>query len=640
MMPSSFAPGHEFVERYRLMELIGVGHTVEAYRAVDLTLQREVVIKVLNATLASHEEVRRAFRDHIIQAATFRHPHVAQVYDGGQQAGSIFMVGEYLSGGSLEDLLRAGQVLSPEETARLGRDVASALAYIHEQGLVHGELSPNKILFDSSGHVRVSDVALAGLAGPHRHFTTRDDVRYFSPEQARGDIATASSDVYALGLILFETSTGTTPFEGATAEQMLRERLQGPLPSRPELGGLDIVLAQATVPDALVRLTAEEMTARLSSVVPDEAPFVKYDDPGPSLLGSFALAAPRQSVGFHPPTPNQIVSAPRSSPTFGQSPSARHAAPPRRSAPGGFEDLSPIRGARRRPAFLAAAALLIILVVGGGLAWKLGYLSSSHTAPSVTGLTVAEASSLVKNEGLKLIVSANVVSASVKAGNIISQSPAAGTSVSGGSTLSVTVSSGPAGVPVTIPTSLIGKTCAAATSTLATLHVVATCPTSASIASATVAKGLVAGWISGVTKNPGAVPKGSTLILETSLGATGTTTTAVTTTTRAATTTAPTTTTTSTSTTTAPTTTAPTTTTTSASTTTTKPKTITMPNLTGMDPAQVGVALKAVGLFYKTQGPGAGTATSNPTWTRVVSTIPAAGATVPYLSTVTLNVTK
>ncbi|MBW4029052.1 MAG: protein kinase [Acidobacteria bacterium] len=620
MLPSSFAPGHEFVERYRLIELIGVGHTVEAYRAHDLTLQREVVIKVLNAGLASHEEVRRAFRDHIIQAATFRHPHVAQVYDGGQQAGSIFMVGEYLSGGSLEDLLRAGQVLSPEETARLGRDVASALAYIHEQGLVHGELSPNKILFDSSGHVRVSDVALAGLAGPHRHFTTRDDVRYFSPEQARGDIASASSDVYALGLILFETSTGATPFEGTTAEQMLRERLRGPLPSRPELGSLDIVLAQATVPDALVRLTAEEMTTRLSSVVPDEAPFVKYDDPGPSLLGSFALAEPRQSVGFHPPTPNQIVSSPRSSPTFGQSPSARHGAPSRRSAPEGFEALSPVKG-RRRPAFLVALALLLVVVLGAGLVWKLGYLSNSHTAPSVTGLTTSEASSLVKSDGLKMHVTGTVASATVKAGSIISQSPAAGSNVAGGSTLSVTVSSGPAGAPVNVPTNLIGKTCAAATSVLAALHVTATCPSTASIVSATAAKGLVAGWLSGVTKNPGAVPKGSTLILETSLGAP--TTAPTTTTTIAATTTAPT-----------------TTTTIAATTTTAHATTLPMPNLTGMDPAQVGVTLKAAGLFYKTQGPGAGTATTSPTWVRVVSTIPAAGVTVPYLSTVTLNVAK
>ena len=634
MMPSSFAPGHEFAGRYRLIELIGVGHTVEAYRAEDLTLQREVVIKVLSASLAAHEEVRRAFRDHIIQAATFRHPHVARVYDGGQQAGSIFMVGEYLSGGSLEDLLRSGQVLSVEETARLGRDIASALAYIHEHGIVHGELSPNKILFDESGHVRVSDVALAGLAGPHRHFTTRDDVRYFSPEQARGDIATAASDVYALALILFETATGATPFEGATAESMLRERLLGPLPARPELGGLDIVLAQATVPDALLRLTAEELTQRLSAVVPDDGAYVKYDDPGPSLLGSFALAEPRQSVGFRPPSPNQIVSSPRSSPTFGQSPQPRHGAPPRRSAPGAIEDLSPIGGGRRRPVYLAAAALLIILAIGGGLAWKLGYLTTKHTAPSVSGLTLNEASSLVKNDGLKLNVTATVASATVPAGDIISQTPTAGSSVAGGSALAVTVSSGRAAAPVTLPT-LLGKTCTAATTALTAVHVTATCPTSASIPSSTIATGLVAGWLSGTTKNPSAVPTGSALILETSSGATGTTTTttAVTTTTAHTTTTVHTTTT------------APGTTTTTTTTTTTPPtttttshvKTLAMPDLVGLDPSQVNTLLKADGLYYKTVGPGAGIP---PGWTKVVSTVPAAGATVPYLSTVTLNVTK
>lgn len=615
MMPSSFAPGHEFAGRYRLIELIGVGHTVEAYRAEDLTLQREVVIKVLLAHLAAHEEVRRTFREHIIQTATFRHPHVARVYDGGQQAGSIFMVGEYLSGGSLEDLLRAGQVLSVEETARLGRDVASALSYIHERGIVHGELSPNKILFDESGHLRVSDVALAGLAGAHRHFTTRDDVRYFSPEQARGDIVTAASDVYALGLILFETATGATPFEGATAEAMLRERLRGPLPSRLELGGLDIVLAQATVPDALMRLTAEELAGRLSAVAPDEGSFVKYNDPGPSLLGSFALAEPRQSVGFRPPSPNQIVSSPRST-TFGQSPSPRSAgAPPRRSAPGAFEDLSPIGGGRRRPVYLAAAALLVVLAVGG-VAWKLGYLSTKHTAPNISGLTLAQAETLVKGDGLALEVTANVASPSVKSGDIVSQLPAAGTSVNAGSALKVTVSSGPPPVLVTLPTTLVGMTCTAATTTLANLHVSATCPATTTIASA-VAKGLVAQVLYGSTKNPVGVPRGSAVVLVSSSGpSTTSSTVAVTTTTVAGTTT--------------------TSSTTTSTTTTTVPKSIAMPNLVGMDRTQVNAALKLAGLYYSTRGPGAGTLK----WTHVVSTIPVAGTAVPALSTVILNVAE
>jgi serine/threonine-protein kinase len=623
MMPSSFSPGHEFAGRYRLIELLGVGHTVEAYRAEDMTQQREVVIKILLSHLAVHEEVRRTFREQIIQTETFRHPHVARVYDGGQQSGSIFMVGEYLSGGSLEDLLRAGHVLSVEETARLGRDVASALAYIHEHGVIDGELSPNKILFDESGHVRVSDVALAGLSGPHRHFTTRDDVRYFSPEQARGDIATAASDVYALGLILFETATGATPFEGATAEAMLRERLLGPLPSRPELGGLDIVLAQATVPDALVRLTAEEMTLRLSGVVPDEGSFIKYDEPAPSLLGNFTLAEPRQSVGFRPPSPNQIVSSPRSSATFGQSGSPRRAAP-RRAAPGAFDDLTPIGGVRRRPVYLAAAALLVVLAVGGGLAWKFGYLSTKHTAPNISGLTLSQASSLVKNDGLSLSVISHASSATIKSGDIVSQSPAAGTSVAGGSTLKVVVSSGPAPVLVTLPTTLLGMSCTAATAALSTLHVTATCPVTSTISSATVTKGLVAEVLYGTTKNPLAVPKGSSVILVSSSGVSTTTTLPAVTTTVPGTTTSTTT----------------STTTTSTTTTTVAVTTVVMPNVVGMDQAQAKAALTTVGLYYKTKGLGAGTATATPTWTSVVSTAPAAGVKVPHLSTVILNVTK
>jgi len=634
MMPSSFAPGHEFAGRYRLSELIGVGHTVEVYRAEDLTLQREVVVKVLVASLAGHEDVRRAFREHIIQTATFRHDHVARVYDGGQQSGSIFMVGEFLSGGSLEDLLRAGVVLSVEETARLGRDIASALAYVHEHGLVHGELSPNKILFDESGHVRVSDVALAGLAGPHRHYTTRDDVRYFSPEQARGVAVSAASDVYALALMLFEVATGGTPFEGGSAESMLHERLRGPLPSRPELGGLDIVLAQASVPDALMRLTAEEFALRLSGLVSDEGAFVKYDEPAPSLLGSFSFAEPRQSVGFHAPSPTQIVTSPRTAATFGQSPQGRHPAPPRRSAPGAFDDLGPVGANRRRPLFLVAAALVLVLAVGGGVAWKLGYLSTKHTAPSTLGLTLAEATALVKSDGLTISVTAHVASSSVAAGNIVSQSPAAGTTVAAGSILSVTESSGPAVVPVTLPTTLLGKTCAADTRTLAALHVTATCPSTSTVASSTVAKGLVAQILSGSRINPLAVAKGSTVVLVTSSGpSTGTTTTTVAPTTT--TTVAGTTTTTVAGTTT--TTVAPTTTTTVAGTTTTvHAKTFPMPNLAGVTRAQANAILTADGLYYSTRGPGAGTTK----WTHVVSTIPKAGTVVPYLSTVILNVAE
>jgi beta-lactam-binding protein with PASTA domain len=281
----------------------------------------------------------------------------------------------------------------------------------------------------------------------------------------------------------------------------------------------------------------------------------------------------------------------------------------------------------------------VILAVGGGLAWKFGYLSSKHTAPNVSGLTLAEASTLVKNDGLTLSVTSHATSATIKAGDIVSQIPAAGTSVSGGATLKVVVSNGPPPVLETLPTNLVGMSCATAISTLATMHVTATCPATALIANSSVAKGLVAEVLYGTTKNPLAVPKGSSVILESSSGTTVVTTTTLPSTTTAPTTTAPTTTV---PTTTAPTTTAPTTTTTTTPTTTTTlhATSLAMPNLVGMDQSQVAAAMKVAGLYYSTKGPGAGSATSAPTWTRVVSTVPASGTKVPYESTVLLNVTN
>ena len=308
MLPSTFASGHDLAGRYRIIELLGVGQTAEVYSAEDLSLSRTVAVKVLLPSLAAHEDVRRAFRDRIVRAATLSHPHLARVFDGGQESGAIFMITEYLSGGSLEDVLRAGRTLDIDDVARLGRDVAGALSYVHANAFVHGELSPSKLLFDAEGRVRVSDIALAGLGNPYREQLTLDDTRYMSPEQAVGEKAGPESDVYALALILFEAATGSSAFDGTTPEAMLRARINTPLPVRIELGTLDMLLAQAAVSDSRLRLTAEQFSSRLSAVVSDSAPLVVRTRQGDMpLLAQFPLAEPRTSIGFRPPSPDQIV---------------------------------------------------------------------------------------------------------------------------------------------------------------------------------------------------------------------------------------------------------------------------------------------------------------------------------------------
>lgn len=623
MVLPTFTPGHDLAGRYRIIELLGVGNTAEVYSAEDTSLNRTVIVKVLLPALAQHEEVRRAFRDHIVRAATLSHPHLARVFDGGQESGAIFMITEYLSGGSLEDVLSSGRVLTIDDVARLGRDVAGALAYIHANGFVHGELSPSKLLFDDEGRVRVSDIALAGLGVRYREHLTLDDVRYMSPEQAIGEAAGTESDVYALALILFEAATGVSAFDGMTPETMLRARINSALPVQVELGTLDMLLAQAAVSDPRLRLNAEQFASRLSAVVSDATPLIVRGQPEQvPLLAQFTPSEPRTSIGFRPPSPEQIVGSGRGpvavdadfpSPQVARRDLAgpRSFDPARRSSPRGFDALPPSRPPRRRRlAFALAAVLIVVFALGAGAAWKLGYLSSSHTVPDLTKLTYQEASQQLVGDGFTLTIGKEVTSQTVPAHEIVSQTPAAGTKSKSGLDIVVTVSSGP--VLVTLPTNLIGETCATATAKLQALKIVAQCPATSAITSTRVATNLVAEVLYHSTKNPLAVPAHSTVILALSSGPGPTSSTTTTTTTPGTTSS----------------------TTTSTTTTLAGEGLRAMPNVVGMTRAQVNTAMHNAGLYYSTRGPGA----NSPAWTTVVSSVPAAGTMVKWHSTVILNV--
>src|SRR5487761_1933754 len=604
MAAPTFAPGHDLVGRYRIVELLGVGHVAESYLAEDLSLRREVVVKVLLAGLAAHEDVRRAFRDRIVRAATLSHPHLERVFDGGQEGGHIFMVTEHLTGGSLEEVFAAGRRLDVDDTARLGRDVAGALAHLHASGFVHGSLSPRTLLFDGEGRVRVSDVALSGLGGMHGEPFTYDEVRYLSPEQSLGEEPGARSDVYSLALILFEAVTGASPFESMTPEAMMRTRATTPLPVRPELGTLDMVLAQAAVPDARLRLDAEQFANRLGAATRNAAPLVvtrsREDVP---LLAQFAPSEPRTSIGFRPPSPDQVV---------GVTSGPRHAHPPRvPRLSGAYEALAPSRPSRRRRVALAVTALVLVLAAAlGGVAWKLGWLSTHDKVPSLVGLSVTEAGNLLRTEnyGFLLSITHHAHSSSVPRGDIISQSPVAGTVGKSGLAIAVTESDGP--VMVKVPTGLLNEDCAAATAALLHVPLSAQCPSSAATHSATVPVGRVVRVRYGKVVNPKSVPIGTTLSLVLSLGPTSGTTTST-----GATTTS--------------------TTPTSSTTTTTAANTVAVPHLVGLNQAQVHAAMTTAGLYYVTRGPGTG---ATPTWTKVVSTSPVAGTVVKRLSTVTVNV--
>jgi serine/threonine protein kinase len=629
-MPApTFANGHLLVSRYRIQELLGIGDTAEVYLADDQSLQRSVVVKVLLPRLAGHEDVRRAFRERIIKAATLSHTHLARVFDGGQESGSIFMICEYLGGGSLEDVLSSGRTLSVDDGARLGRDVGSALAYVHENGMVHGALSPSKILLDDEGRVRVSDIALAGIGTEYRERVTLDDVRFLSPEQAIGDPANPRSDVYALALILYEAVTGITPFDGVTPEAVLRARINATLPMRPELGTLDMVLAQAAVSDPRQRLDAEQFASRLGAVVSDFAPLVIAPVGGEiPLLSQYRPSEPRQSVGFRPPSPDQITGATAVVSSLGRTGAPRHARPADEwvtaSPVGrgrGRNDLDDLDYARlppsRRLMFLVAALVLLVVAIGGGIAWKVGLFSSSNSVPNFVGVNLNEYQNpsftssapinslrtTVKADGF--VVAIKHAFSSTHTGTIISQSPVFNTEATSGQVITVTVSDGVQ--TVRLPAHLIGETCRQAEPQLTHLHLVVRCPAGQMVSSATTALGRIARVVNTAGRSITSAVVHSTVVLERSTGpATSTTTTTVPT---------------------------------SVTTTTVATQTlVAVPDVVGKDETQVHAAMAAADLYYSTTGPGA--SATAPTWTKVVSESPVAGTMVKKLSSVKLTVTK
>jgi eukaryotic-like serine/threonine-protein kinase len=601
-MAPLFFEGHVVAGRYRVAEVLGVGEAAEAYRAEDLSLHRTVVVKALVPEVASHEAVRREFRDRIVRASTLSHPHIPRVYDGGQEHGTIFVVSEYLPGGTLEDRLARGIRLSVDEGARLGRDVAGALAYLHDHGFVLGDLSPASLHFDGEDRVKVGDVTLARLVEPYRERLEVEVARYLSPEQVLGDPATAASDVYALALILFESVTGEPAFGGAVSDTVARARLAQPLPVRLELGTLDMILAQATVPDPLLRLDAEQFAQRLGAVAGDATPSAVPRAVARPLLAQVEAAAPRRTIGFSAPSPDEVSAHPVAPGPSLRPRRALEPPVPGRVASGrtphferGFEPPRP-PAARARWGYLASAIVLLVVAIGAGAAWKLGLFTSSYTVPNVVGQSLTQAANATGPLHFTVSVTGRTHSNAVAKGDIVSQSPKAGVSAKSGSTISVVVSEG--ATTVVLPTNLVGRGCAGATNELRSLHVTATCPPGDEIYSATVTAGDVARVRYQGTANPPAVPTGAAVVLELSKGPNPATTTTTTTTTLA----------------------------------NQGPRAV--PNVVGDTYAQTVAAFTKAVLYFSTTGHLAGTTR----WTQVVSEHPAAGTMVPYKSTVTLVV--
>ena len=256
-----------FSNRYEIQRGIARGGMAQVYLARDQLLDRPVAIKVLFPEFARDPSFVERFRREAQAAANLNHPNIVGIYDWGQERGTYFIVMEYVEGRSLRDLIRAQGALPPAQVAEIGAEIAGALAFAHRSGVVHRDVKPGNVLMTAAGRVKVTDFGIARATQDNsgealtQTGAVMGTATYFSPEQAQGLPVDGRSDVYSLGVVLFEMLTGEPPFSGDTPVAVAYKHVREAAP-RPSDRVLDVPPDLDTI---VVSAMAKELDSRYQS---------------------------------------------------------------------------------------------------------------------------------------------------------------------------------------------------------------------------------------------------------------------------------------------------------------------------------------------------------------------------------------
>lgn len=421
--------------RYQVRSRIARGGMATVYLATDLRLERRVAVKVMHGHLADDNQFKQRFIQEARSAARLAHPNVVNVFDQGQDDDSAYLVMEYLPGITLRDLMQEHGALTAEQTIDIAESVLSGLAAAHKAGIVHRDLKPENVLLADDGRIKIGDFGLARAASANTATGAAllGTIAYLSPELVTRGIADARSDIYAVGIMMFEMLTGEQPYKGEQPMQIAYQHANDSVPPPSNVNPrvpaeLDELVLWATARDPEerprdARVMLEQLRdteALLHTALPTQAT---------ALQRTMVLPSARQHTAE-----TQVLGARPAAAVQETGPVSPNAA-----------RLAEKAGSRRRRGWLVFVLVLALAIAAGGAGWWFGAGPGAHvTIPtSLQNMTPEAATAELAELGIEVADSTEVFSLDVAAGLVAETDPPLGTSIRKGTPVVLHISKGP-----------------------------------------------------------------------------------------------------------------------------------------------------------------------------------------------------
>ena len=428
--------GKKLNGRYQITGNIGSGGMANVFLAHDLILDRDVAVKVLRFDFQNDQTAIRRFQREALAATELVHPNIVSVYDVGEEDGMQYLVMEYVKGMDLKRYIQTHYPVPYETAVNIMQQILSAISLAHSHQIIHRDLKPQNVLIDNEGVVKITDFGIA-IALSETSITQTNtmlgSVHYLSPEQARGSMATKQSDIYALGIILYELLTGSVPFDGESAVTIALKHFQDELPSIKALDpaipqALENVVLKATAKEPADRYkTAEEMADDLGTALsPARANEPRWQPQ--AMENETKVLTP---LTEDTPMPESFKSMPLPKDKTEEQPSVSEE-----------ETLPDVKTKKHKKWWIILLVILALLGIGAGIFFASGG-RGEVVIPDVSGLSEASArETLTKAKLVAATKTEEIADDKIEEGDVVKTDPAAGTTVKQNREVTLYVSSG------------------------------------------------------------------------------------------------------------------------------------------------------------------------------------------------------